>query len=260
MYGKPGEEPKFRHVIVQYPSGTGSFYILKCDEHGVHFGEHPLRGAAKHLASSQHGYMTKAHSTAIATLGYLVHDCTQELAEKNNAEVTKLIKDGVYKPFNANNLSQTRRAELGFPPLESPASQKTATQRPAKRGDSRERPSLQASPSQDRKQFRGVTDPMSCRFYVGCGSRPDQTCPVLILPWGDLTPAGLQGTLADTGIFCAFADDGKELEIPDLPKCYVYDHADGRIRGIKGWANGYERGGPLEEKREFPVLCVDNSD
>ncbi|KAK4133728.1 hypothetical protein BT67DRAFT_42071 [Trichocladium antarcticum] len=243
--------PGYRHVIVQYPSGTGDFYILKCDEHGVHFGEHPLRGAAKHLASAQHGNMSKAHATAIATLGHLVLGCTPELAEKNNARVVEAFKEGAYKPFNANYLSQTKRAELGFPPLESPMVQKAAAQR-----GSLERPSA-TSPARVRKQFAGIVDPVSSRFYLAC--RGDLKIPVLILPWGDVSPAGLGGTLADTGLLGDFTDDGKPLGVPKLPKCYEYDQVNGRIIGIRGWARGYESG-PLMRKREFPVLCVDGPD
>jgi hypothetical protein len=265
VYGTPPQRdengklklgPGYRHIIVQYPCGNGGFYILRCDGHGVHFGEHPLRGAAKHLASAQHGHMSKAHATAIATLGHLVVDCTQELAEKNNAAVIEAFKEGGYKPFNANNLSQTRRAELGFPPLDSPSAQTAAAHRMGAHGGSQQGPSS-TSPARFRKQFAGVVDPISCKFYLAC--RGELKISVLILPWGDVSPAGIGGTLADTGLLGDFTDDGKPLGIPKLPKCYIYDQVGGRISGIRGWASGYESG-PLVRKREFPVVCVDGPD
>ncbi|KAL2149235.1 hypothetical protein VTH82DRAFT_8583 [Thermothelomyces myriococcoides] len=237
VYGSPEKPAPYKHIIVQYPPTVGYFYILKCDEHGVHFGEHPLRGAAKHLASAQHGYMSKAHATAIETLGYRVRGCTREMADKNNREVLRAFKDGSYKAFNANNLSQTKRAELGYPPVDPLVSQK---------------------PVQHRKQTAAITEPQPCRFYVTSGG--DLRYPVLILPWGDISEAGLVGTLADTGIFREFTDDGRPLGVPKLPKCYVYREVDDHIVGIKGWAKGYESGGPLERKREFPVLCAENAD
>jgi hypothetical protein len=233
--GAPGNPALYKHVIVEFPQKTGNFYILRCDQHGVHFGEHPLRGAAKHLASAQHGNMNKEHRTAIRTLGHRVLGCTSELAEQNNEQVVKAFKNG-YKAFNANNLSQTKRAELGYGPLEPLNSQKAALHR---------------------KQMARVTDPVPCRFYATSGG--DLKCPVLVLPWGDISPAGLRGTLADTGIFREATDDGKPLG-PKLPKCYVYREARGRVVGIMGWAKGYENGGPLERKREFPVLCAESSD
>ncbi len=236
VYGAPGKPAQYNHVIVRYPVGTGEFYILRCDEHGVHFGEHPLRGAAKHLASAQHGYMSKAHATAIETLGHRVVGCTQAMADQNNSAALAAFKGG-YKAFNANNLSQARRAELGFPPLDPLASQKAASQR---------------------KLAAGVTDPVGGRFYVCTGG--ELKFPVLILPWGDLSPAGLVGTLAGIGFFQEVSEDGKSVSVPKLPKCYVYDEGRDGIRGILGWAKGYESGGPLEKKREFPVLCAENPD
>ncbi|KAK4236005.1 hypothetical protein C8A03DRAFT_36110 [Achaetomium macrosporum] len=234
VYGKPGNRPQHRHIIVQYPSGSGKFYILRCDEHGVHFGEHPLRGAAKHLASAQHGYMSKAHATAIETLGHRVLGCTQELADENNRDVLRGFKDGTYKIFNANNLSQAKRAELGFAPLDT------------------------GTPKVARKPSTVITDPIPCRFYVS--SVGEQKCPVLILPWGDTSPAGLHGTLASTGLFDNPTGDGRQLGVPKLPKCYIYDEEDGHVKGILGWARGYEAGGPFEKRREFPVLCAENAD
>jgi hypothetical protein len=236
VYGTPEHRPQHRHIIVQYPSGSGKFYILRCDEHGVHFGEHPLRGAAKHLASAQHGHMSKAHATAIETLGHRVLGCTPELADENNRDVLRGFKDGSYKIFNANNLSQAKRAELGFAPLD------TSTPKAG----------------MPRKPSTAITDPVPCRFYLS--SVGEQKCPVLILPWGDVSPAGLHGTLAGTGIFHDLAGDGRQLGVPKLPKCYTYDEEDGHIKGILGWARGYEAGGPLEKKREFPVLCAENAD
>ncbi|KAL2265979.1 hypothetical protein VTJ83DRAFT_5331 [Remersonia thermophila] len=233
VYGAPGKPVQFRHMIVQFPHDTGDFYILRCDKHGVHFGEHPLRGAAKHLASAQHGFMTKAHVVAIETLGYRVIGCTKEMADMNNKAVLQAFRDG-YKIFNANNMSQAKRAELGYPPLDPLNSQKVAMHR--------------------KQQAAGnAAEAVPCRFYVASGG--DLKYPVLILPWDDLRPAGLQGSLADTGLFRAV--DGALK----LPKCYVYhEDASGEIKGIKGWAKGYESGGPYERKREFPVLCVEGHD
>lgn len=239
VYGEPGgEKPKYKHIIVEFPPRSNRFYILKCDEHGVHFGENPLRGAAKHLASAQHGNMSKAHTTAIETLGFEVVDCTSELMEKNNAEVMQAFREN-YKPFNANHLSQAKRAELGFPPLETPNWQKAASQRAAK------------DRSANAKKQGSVTHPEVGRFYV---ARTETKCPVLILPKNDLAPVGLQGTLASTGIF-------SDSDMFKLPKCYTYEKdGNNRVLGIAGWAPGYEDGGPLVKKREFPVLVVNNPD
>ncbi len=82
----------------------------------------------------------------------------------------------------------------------------------------------------------------------------------MILPWGDTSSAGLIGTLADTGIFCEYREDVRPMGVPKLPNCYVYDEDANGIKAIRGWAKGYENGGLHEKKREFPVLCVENTD
>jgi hypothetical protein len=85
------------------------------------------------------------------------------------------------------------------------------------------------SPSQDQdpdRERRGITIPVDCRFYLA--SNGELKSPVLILPWGDTAPAGLHGTLADTGLFCGHSEDGKlttdgrKLGLPELPECYIY--------------------------------------
>jgi hypothetical protein len=235
VFGTPEKPAQYKHIIVQFPPSTGDWYILRCDEHGVHFGEHPLRGAAKHLASAQHGFMSKAHALAIEVLGHKVVDCTKEKAEMNNQAVLMAFKAG-YKIFNANNLSQAKRAELGFPPLDLNAQKQLIMQHKAATASN-------------------LIEPMVCRFYVAHDR--DIRFPVLILPWGDLSPAGLVGTLAETGLFKETTEDGESLK---LPRCYIYHEMNGEIVGIKGWAKGYERGGHNERKREFPVLCIDSHD
>ncbi|KAK3933957.1 hypothetical protein QBC46DRAFT_274770, partial [Diplogelasinospora grovesii] len=50
---------QYKHMIIEHPLRSGDFYILKCDEHSVHFNENPLAGVANHLYSSQHEDMSK---------------------------------------------------------------------------------------------------------------------------------------------------------------------------------------------------------
>ncbi|KAK4461988.1 hypothetical protein QBC42DRAFT_268938 [Cladorrhinum samala] len=222
-------------MIIQFPEG-GPFYILKCDEHGVHFGEHPLRGAAKHLASAQHGRMSKEHSKAVETLGHRVIDCNVQLMEMNNAKVMDAFGQG-YKPFNANQLSKTKRALKGFPNLDKPAT-------PA------------ASPSgtplkQRRPPAPVIWNPTIPGLYVGFLAPDQKHYPVILLPWDrpNLECVGLGSTFADLGL----------LDAPEkLPKCYVYKREGDNITGIEGWAEGFEDGGPLAKRREFAVIYIDN--
>ncbi|GAB1319502.1 hypothetical protein MFIFM68171_09712 [Madurella fahalii] len=108
-------------------------------------------------------------------------------------------------------------------------------------------PSLDFSSTQ--KERLGNQEGESTSFYL-----LNRMAVLILPPWGSLAPVGLEGTLVDTGIF----NEGQDM--PEPPKCYTYDRVDGRIIRVKGWASGYEDGGPFVRQREIPVLCVDNAD
>lgn len=65
---------------------------------------------------------------------------------------------------------------------------------------------------------------------------------MILLPWGDFEGIKMSGTLKSTGL------------LANPPKCYVVDS---ETREILGWAPGYEDGGQLVAKREFPVMYYD---
>ncbi|KAK5662304.1 hypothetical protein OQA88_8210 [Cercophora sp. LCS_1] len=225
-----GGNAKHKHIIVEYPPNSGKHYVLKCEEHGVHFNQNPLAGAAKHLHSAQHGNMTKERAQAVELLGYLVQDCDAALAEKNNKVVRKAFEEG-YKPFNLNQLSKTARTSLGYG---EPST--SGTQRIAPRSSANEQPNVM------RRSSAGITDPVAGELYLVFWPKDKQQYPAILLPWGDLKCAGLLGNLAETGL------------VRSAPKCYVVDPVHQKIQG---WASGYEDGGPLVAKREFPCYYFD---
>lgn len=94
-------QAEYKHLIIEFPPNEGNWYILKCEEHGMHFGLNPLRSAAKHLNSSKHKKMSQQHWLAVEVLGYFVFDCDAAMAERNNAAVTKAFERG-YKPYTCN--------------------------------------------------------------------------------------------------------------------------------------------------------------
>ncbi|RYP20318.1 hypothetical protein DL765_002881 [Monosporascus sp. GIB2] len=87
----------------------------------------------------------------------------------------------------------------------------------------------------------GIFYPTDSELYLAYWPEHDTKYPVMLLPWDDLRRAGLPGTLRDTGL------------LDRLPKCYKFDST----HGITGWAEGYEDGGRLVTKREFPVAYFD---
>lgn len=231
---------EYKHMIIEYPPGEDDWYILKCDEHGVHFNLNPLAGAAKHLSGSQHNGLSKEHAIAIANLGHLVFDCDIEMAKRNNAAVSKAFEKG-YKPFNRNHLSKSARVSMGLEAPESPKVRKKPARQTTNDSTETGKPPLSATAA---KSFFGITNPVAGELYRGYWSKNKTKYAVMLLPWGDLSPAGMFGSLSNTGLLVR------------APRCYVIDRAANEIRG---WANGYEDGGHLETKREFPVMYFDGA-
>ncbi|KAK0615598.1 hypothetical protein B0T17DRAFT_347521 [Bombardia bombarda] len=234
-------EAQYKHWISEYPPGKNHFYILKCDEHGVHFNSNPLHGAAKHLHGAQHGHMSKERSQAVEHLGYLVFDCNTESMEKNNRAFKEAIVNG-YKVFNLNQLSKGERKSMGFSIADTPVAKRVGEEVGSAQQFVQARPF--SSTSSPRRPFTGITNPKPGEIYLGYWAQEKRNYAVLVLPVDDLKNAGLQGTLAQTGL----------LEPGNAPKCYVIDKAK---MSIKGWAAGYGDGGHLVQKREFPVMYYD---
>ncbi|SPO06935.1 uncharacterized protein DNG_09629 [Cephalotrichum gorgonifer] len=73
-----------KHTIAKYPKSSGVWFILKCEEHGMHFCKNPVRGAARHLVSKLHGRMSMESSVAIRELSICMLGCDADKAERNN--------------------------------------------------------------------------------------------------------------------------------------------------------------------------------
>ncbi|KAH8753298.1 hypothetical protein F5883DRAFT_575046 [Diaporthe sp. PMI_573] len=102
---------EYKHKIFKHKEGSDDWYIVKCDEHNMHFGfDNPVHGAAKHINSPQHGKMPMQHDLAVQIYGFLVKDCTDELAEKNNDVFAKELEKG-YQVLKPKSLSRRSPAK-----------------------------------------------------------------------------------------------------------------------------------------------------
>jgi hypothetical protein len=223
---------QYKHIIVEFPQGQNSnmWYILRCDEHHVHFGLSPLLGAAKHLHSAQHGNQPKAHKLAIETVGFQVIDCTREMAKMNNDVATRAFEEG-YVPFNVNRLSRAEKIEQGFLTPDESSKRKKRVSNAA------------AGQEEKLKPFPGLTSPVPGELYLGLWNKNKTKYPVMMFPMtGSIGITGLPGTLASIGL------------LGTAPRCVRVNR---RTQRVDGWAKGYEDGGPLTYKREFPVLYFD---
>lgn len=209
---------KYKHWIVEYPLHTKKFYILRCDQHGVHFNNNPLHGAAKHLHSAQHGHMSKERAQAVAILGYQVLPCDAELAAKNNEAFEKALQRG-YKIFNMNQVSKTMRRSMGFTD-----------------GPERARPAARAH--RVSRSSSGIISAIAGELYLAYWKQDKKRYPAMVLPLGDLKMCGLTGSLFQTGL------------LNSTPSCYLLDPT---TKQITGWNPEVD-----EIKREFPVLYFDS--
>lgn len=209
---------EIKYTIARYPRKDGNWYILECKEHGQHFTNDPILGAAKHLATAVHGNVPRKHELAVSILGTLVKNCTSEMVEINNKVAQEAFEQG-----------------LGIP---------TTTKRPKRPrfdgGTSEPRAALPGAPHTRSSQVvSGIMSPKAGEIYAAYWKSSRNFYPVLILPWGSFQHIGFKGSLLDTGL------------LVDMPSCYVFDGETAE------WAEGYEDGGALVSKRQFPVLYFD---
>ncbi|KAF3353898.1 hypothetical protein VdG1_07928 [Verticillium dahliae VDG1] len=253
-----GGTPKYMHTIIKWDDGK--YYILYCEEHGVHFRQRALTAAAKHLDSIAHGKMSRHHPQALEQLGRVIVDCDDEKMCKHNAIVTKAFENGYCLPSTESLLQENQTASI--------TDSATA-------GTTAEEGSHQAHTSQPSQQIRVepgvnathkishfhkvdkrksssreiVVNPVAGKLYYATPKLwyLDRTKKyiVMILAWKDLTICGLPGTTLS------------QLELIQQAQrkaCYAYD-----AQGIAGWMPDYEDGGKLVKKRWFPVIWFEGT-
>lgn len=229
---------QYKHKIFAWPKDSDNWYIVRCDQHQVHFNNgNPIHGAAKHVHSPQHGHLEKRHDLAMEICGHLVLDCNAELAELNNREFERALKEDKYQVFNMNLLTKEGRRRL--------------TDGPAHSVDAVGSPSNTAmvakkNPKSPTKPDSVVTRPEECKFYLGFWAPTKKWYMLIVLPIrpdGSLREVGLREKLQQTDL------------MSNVPKCYRSDRISLRI---VGWQPAYSDGGAKADKREYPVMFFDS--
>lgn len=209
---------EIKYTIARYPRKDGNWFILECKEHGQHFTNDPILGAAKHLATAAHGNLPRKHELAVSILGTLVKNCTPARVEMNNEVAQEAFDQGLGIPVTIKRPNRPR-FDGGI-----------AEPRAVIPGHPHTRSSQVVS---------GIRNPKAGEIYAAYWKSSRSFYPVLILPWGSFQHIGFKGTLLDTGL------------LDDTPSCYAADGETGE------WAEGYEEGGALVSKRQFPVVYFD---
>ncbi|KAI1429653.1 hypothetical protein F5Y12DRAFT_724807 [Xylaria sp. FL1777] len=257
---------KHKDTIVKFPVDGGKWYILKCEEHAIRFNRKPMAGAAKHLGGRMHGHLGRSYALAIEMLGYRVIDCDEKLAAINNKAVDEAFRNG-YVPISINN-PETRKARQKqtaathtTQEVSDNLNQKTET---ITVSQGRGPPSQTSIKGKDYLSSRGppkalwmtskeiITNPKAFHVYYCFWSPESCEYPVMILGWDDQKPGGLEHGLVDTGLL------DRKKSTP--PRCYVYKDIDGiKNAAIAGWSPGFEDGGPMVNRRKFPVMFFDEN-
>lgn len=215
-----------KHTIVEHPKGSSKWYILRCDQHGIHFGANPLQGAMKHLNGKGHDHQRKSYDVAIQMLGILVLNCDAEKAKSNNAAFDRACAGG-YQPFRGKNLSTFGPDQLGQ----------------LKTGEEPVRVPDEAShnpPTNAPRAFEGITEPTVGKPYRLRYRHAYYA--VLLLPTGSFESVGMVGSITETVLAAR------------IPTCYLSNKQEKKIHG---WADDYKDGGSLIHERKFPVMYFD---
>lgn len=231
---------QYKHKIFSWPKDSDNWYIVRCDEHQVHFNNgNPIHGAAKHVHSPQHGHLEKRHDLAMEICGHLVVGCNAELAELNNREFERALKEDKYQVFNMNLLTKEGRRRL--------------TDGPALKADDVGSPQSNNTPIKFTKVVKSpiktgstITKPEECKFYLGFWAPTKKWYMLIVLPIrpdGSLREVGLKEKLQQTDL------------MSNVPKCYRSDRISLRIIG---WQPAYSDGGAKADKREYPVMFFDS--
>lgn len=229
---------QYKHKIFAWPKDSNDWYIVRCDEHQVHFNNgNPIHGAAKHIHSPQHGHLEKRHDLAIEICGHLVVGCNAELADRNNREFERALKEDKYQVFNMNLLTKEGRRRLTDGPVlkADTVGSPESTNSPTKK--------VMKSPI---KAESTLTRPEECKFYLGFWAPTKKWYMLIVLPIredGSLREVGLKETLQQTDL------------MSNVPKCYRSDRISLRIIG---WQPAYSDGGAKADKREYPVMFFDS--
>jgi hypothetical protein len=217
-------DAKFKHAIIEHPKHSNKWYILRCDEHQVHFRNNAVLAAAKHLNGRNHGNLPRDWALAVSKLGIRVRDCTADMAKRNNEAFERALAAG-YEPLNENRRSG--RESLNRQP----------------QADSGGQDNTQDHPMRGANHCSGITHPTVGTVYRAWYAVARAFYAVVLLPTGDFATAGISGSIKDTGL----------VKHPNRPACYLFNLI---TNTFSGWSDGYQDGGPFVSRRRFPVMYL----
>ncbi|KAK0714045.1 hypothetical protein B0T26DRAFT_719397 [Lasiosphaeria miniovina] len=226
--------PEYSHTIVEYPEDSGNWFIIRCEECGLHFGRNAIQGGAKHLSSARHGRLPRKWALAVQEFGFRVLGCDKDKAKRNNDAFNRASEAGYVPRKGFARQTRNQRQQSAETSDEEPSE-------PFQTGHPRINATSLQGQHQKGRVFEGVSDPVVGRLYRAW-YRGKGFYAALLLPLDSFETVGVVGDISNI-------DQQKKA-----PKCYRRS-----AERILGWASGYEDGGPKSRERKFPMMYFEGS-
>ncbi|KAF4499867.1 high affinity methionine permease [Fusarium agapanthi] len=231
------------HKLTETPSGSGEWYIFRCEGHGLSFDgrARPAQAAARHAIT--HG-LPPNRASAIEAFGIKIVGCDGTIAKAHNDQVVLQVKrkaelqvnkgadDKAYRPRHDQGTDAEMASLLGdinsSHPRHIPIRQAAATRKRTiftRELDDTEKPAEITA-----KTIHWIKWPDDGICY-----------PAYVLPWESLSRFRSK--------YFVPVDRGLLESIDELPACYDKGHG---IAGV--WAEGYKDGQQKMSERVYPVI------
>ncbi|KAK2923058.1 hypothetical protein FoTM2_017300, partial [Fusarium oxysporum f. sp. vasinfectum] len=219
-----------KHTIIRIPEDPVrpvKFYILRCEDHDIHFDDSPLQAGLAHL-SEKHQHQNPSFETIVEHFGYEVIGCDDEKLIQNNKAAKEAFERG------ERGARDSIRVRTDSPSPERP---RKNTSHAMKNSRSR----------RSRRKTQNSIDPHDLvpgDVYIIYWSASKQWYAGLYIPLQDPESIGIDESLEAMGL------------LSDIPPCYEYDSSSKSF----SWAEGYEDGGPDASEQQFPFMFFEGLD
>ncbi|KAI8416009.1 hypothetical protein FOFC_02317 [Fusarium oxysporum] len=210
-----------KHTIIRIPEDPvrpAKFYILRCEDHDIHFDDIPLQAGLAHL-SEKHHHQNPSFETVVEHFGYEVIGCDDEKLIQNNKAAKEAFERG------ERGARDSIRVRTDSPSPERP---RKNTSHAVKKSRSR----------RSRRKTQNSSDPhdlVAGDVYIIYWSASKQWYAGLYIPLQDPESVGIDESLEAMGL------------LSNIPPCYEYDSSSKSF----SWAEGYEDGGPDASEQHF---------
>ncbi|KAF5719705.1 hypothetical protein FMUND_4558 [Fusarium mundagurra] len=212
-----------KHIIIRVPEDIarpGKFFILRCEQHDLHFDDSPLQAGLAHLVE-KHKHQDASFDAVVENFGYEVIGCNDEKVTLNNEVAKEAFEKGDNRARDSIRVRSSPSPERPTKGANREARKGKSTRSRRKRGDT-------INPS----------DLIPGNVYIIYWAASKQWFAGMLLPLQDLESVGIDETVEKMGL------------LNNIPPCYQYDSSSQSF----SWAEGYEDGGPNSLEQHFAFM------